>query len=323
MLNQGFHKKQKGIFFLSQKSIFVFKSKLMKAFSLVILFLFVLIAPAISAKVVVIDHPMYQLHKIRKNQNGLLILFPGFGGSPDRIAKSFEIMSYAEKEKFSVVFMKMNSELFTTDDEHQQLTAAMLEMSSKHHVNLDNVVIGGFSAGGMVTTLWSNYLLETDRGFKPEKVFVVDAPLDMRVLYNKAVNYGEDAHENTKAEGEYIKNYCARNLNELEHLEEKIAAVSPIDYKTQSTQNIDNLERIQFRVYTEPDANWWKENRGFDYEMTNSFILIRFVEQAQEGGWDKLELIKTENKGYRPDGSRHPHSWSIVDPKELMIWITK
>ena len=32
---------------------------------------------------------------------------------------------------------------------------------------------------------------------------------------------------------------------------------------------------------------------------------------------DKSELIITQDKGYHQDGSRHPHTWSIVDEKEL------
>jgi hypothetical protein len=37
----------------------------------------------------------------------------------------------------------------------------------------------------------------------------------------------------------------------------------------------------------------------------------------------KIELIKTENKGYRNDGNRHPHSWSIVEVDDLLRWILK
>ena len=32
--------------------------------------------------------------------------------------------------------------------------------------------------------------------------------------------------------------------------------------------------------------------------------------------------MTTIGKGFREDGSRHPHSWSIVDEKELIEWFT-
>ena len=35
----------------------------------------------------------------------------------------------------------------------------------------------------------------------------------------------------------------------------------------------------------------------------------------------RAELITTTGKGYRPDGRRHPHSWSIVDELDLVRWL--
>lgn len=29
--------------------------------------------------------------------------------------------------------------------------------------------------------------------------------------------------------------------------------------------------------------------------------------------WNKIQLIKTKNKGYRSNDERNPHSWLIVD----------
>lgn len=37
----------------------------------------------------------------------------------------------------------------------------------------------------------------------------------------------------------------------------------------------------------------------------------------------RAELIITHDKGYLPDGTRHPHSWSIVDEKELIDWFVE
>ena len=35
----------------------------------------------------------------------------------------------------------------------------------------------------------------------------------------------------------------------------------------------------------------------------------------------KIEYIETQNRGYRANGVRHPHSWAIVDENELIKWI--
>lgn len=58
-------------------------------------------------------------------------------------------------------------------------------------------------------------------------------------------------------------------------------------------------------MYTEPDTLWWKENRMAGYE------------KLKENHFTDIEYIPTKNKGYRTNGERHPHSWSIVDTMDL------
>ena len=60
---------------------------------------------------------------------------------------------------------------------------------------------------------------------------------------------------------------------------------------------------------------------GVDYEQMNAFHLERLSEFLMAKGYDNVELITTEDKGYRADGSRNPHSWSIVDQDGLLQWI--
>jgi hypothetical protein len=41
----------------------------------------------------------------------------------------------------------------------------------------------------------------------------------------------------------------------------------------------------------------------------------------KKSNFKQVEYISTENKGYRANGDRHPHSWSIVDKDKLVEWI--
>ncbi len=40
-----------------------------------------------------------------------------------------------------------------------------------------------------------------------------------------------------------------------------------------------------------------------------------------EFGSENIELIETTDRGYRADGTRHPHSWSIIDKADLIQWM--
>ena len=151
----------------------------------------------------------------------------------------------------------------------------------------------------------------------------MDSPLDLVQLFNNVTNVDSSSHEVSLEEAEYITNYFEEALNTKDSLIQKIGKVSPFNYSSLNFENIEKLKAIDFRIYTEPDSIWWKANRNFKFNETDSYQLIIFAKIAREHGWNNLQLIQTTNKGYRNNGQRHPHSWSIVDPKELIEWIQK
>ena len=95
---------------------------------------------------------------------------------------------------------------------------------------------------------------------------------------------------------------------------------SPYSYIADDGGNAKYYSNIAIRTYTEPDVNWWIANRGKDYYGMNSVDKAGLINQLRILGNDNAELITTTDKGYRPNGGRHPHSWSIVDEKELVDW---
>ena len=55
----------------------------------------------------------------------------------------------------------------------------------------------------------------------------------------------------------------------------------------------------------------------------NAYYIKKLSEDLKNSGFSKVEYIPTENKGYRHNGDRPPHSWSIIDKNGLMEWITE
>ncbi|MBK9320116.1 MAG: hypothetical protein IPM91_15845 [Bacteroidetes bacterium] len=64
---------------------------------------------------------------------------------------------------------------------------------------------------------------------------------------------------------------------------------------------------------------WWKNRRMDSYDM---FALNQkaMINQLKIIGNDKVESINALGKGYRTDGTRHPHPWSIVDVDDCINW---
>ena len=98
--------------------------------------------------------------------------------------------------------------------------------------------------------------------------------------------------------------------------------VSPYSFTDTNQTAIKNIINTPLRIYSEPDINWWLKERNSDFSAMNVLDASAMINELNRLGNTKATLITTQNKGFRkPDNRRHPHSWSIVDNNELIIWL--
>ena len=53
----------------------------------------------------------------------------------------------------------------------------------------------------------------------------------------------------------------------------------------------------------------------------NAYYIRKLSQSLKESGFSQVDYIPTKNRGYRDNGDRHPHSWSIIDKDDLIKWI--
>ena len=123
-------------------------------------------------------------------------------------------------------------------------------------------------------------------------------------------------------EGKWVTAVLEKNLGgTATEKQEAYIQYSPYCHIALDGGNARLLEKnIAIRVYSEPDVHWWIETRRKDFYDMNTIDAAALVNTLKIQGNTEAELILTTDKGYRPDGSRHPHSWSIVDEQELIDW---
>ena len=156
----------------------------------------------------------------------------------------------------------------------------------------------------------------------PKGVFIVDSPIDLVALYKSSEknidrNFSKPSIQESTWSLEILGDNFGNPKDDIKKYEDKAV----FTFSTDNTSNLKKLKRIKIRLYTEPDTLWWKKNRMADYEQMNAFYIKKLSESLKIKGFENVEYIPTENKGYRADGERHPHSWAIVDKKDLMNWI--
>lgn len=154
-------------------------------------------------------------------------------------------------------------------------------------------------------------------------VFAVDAPLDWYRLWENAVFVLANASPRANVAEARIARAAleARIGRRPTQTSRAYLAASPLASRTRDGGQARTLAGIAVRAYTEPDIEWWMTNRGGDYYGMNALDAAALIRSLTVSGHTRAELIVTTGKGFRADGRRHPHSWSIVDQKDLARWI--
>ncbi len=263
----------------------------------------------------------FELHK-HIESNKLLILYPGGATTSKQTKEEFDILEPAKENNVSVLLSNFNKHLWmdsmTIDQQIQVIKSAIEKYNMSHY----DIYIGGMSIGGNVSLTIANHLITEKSSISPKGVFVVDSPIDLYALYKTAKNdlFNPDFSEQRLAEPKWIINYFEKNFGKNDELVQHIQAASPFVFQIDYIA-VPQLRNCKLRFYTEPDSLWWLENRQTAYEYTNAYAIQQIATSLNDKKWDSFELIETKNKGYRANGDRHPHSWSIVDTEELIEWM--
>jgi hypothetical protein len=166
---------------------------------------------------------------------------------------------------------------------------------------------------------------KSDHDLSPLALAICDAPLDFNRFW-KVGNFAilNNTHPTSKNEAQWVNYQLEKNLggSPIDN-PKKYIEYSPFSYSEKLDTKLAMMNDIFIRYYTEPDVNWWMKNRNRSYTGINSVDGAEWINQLNQTGHSNAELILTENKGVRPNGERHPHSWSIVDNKELIKWFVQ
>ena len=97
---------------------------------------------------------------------------------------------------------------------------------------------------------------------------------------------------------------------------------SPYSFSDTTQKAIKNLIKTPIMIISEPDIQWWLKERGYDYSYNNISDHAAMINELQRLGNNNAVLVTTTGKGYRkPNNMRHPHSWSIADPEQIIKWL--
>ena len=259
---------------------------------------------------------------------GMLVLFPPNGQpAEESVSANSILIALAQERGLLTVVPSVNHNLYLDSATLRAINAILGAALTKYRPPLNKVVLGGFSLGGMNAIRYTELAYEDSLAtvVRPVAVYGIDPPLDWARLYYSFANAAaKNFSEVAVAEANY---FLARLNSEFGGGPEK----QPATYTQRSMYSHTSpgggytryLRRIPVRIYSDPDINWQLANRRVDYYDMNALDGAAMINQLRLDGNARAEFVNALGKGYRPDGTRHPHSWSLAEPRECVQWVLR
>ncbi len=315
----------------------------MKLFlSVILLFYYSITIGQVAEKVIVYNQDPYDLYNFEPTDStnlfylkltpktqpiGCLVIIPGAGELVEDVMKQITLHNLAVENGLLVIFPSINWGSNRFIEELNFLDTIFKQVVELHKIPKDKFIIGGFSNGGMISLKYAEKsdMDKADKFIIPKAVFALDPPLDLVHLYNHAKR---DVERNFSIpavnEGHWIMNmYKTEFGGTPEEVPNEYIKYSIFSNSEKDGGNAKYLLHTPIRIYTEPDIDWQMKNRHRDFYDLNCTDISAMINLLQLNGNKNAEMIVTYNKGVRLNGTKHPHSWSIMDSADCLTWILK
>lgn len=263
----------------------------------------------------------------KEKVNSFMVLLDGFGNSPQDVLFQTGIPKYASQQGILTIIplLKTGPSYFGSDTASQQSLKEIINLVvNRYQLKGKDLYIGGFSIGGTCAVKYSGLSVQNNYPVKPKAVFAIDPPLDWERYYNAAKRVVRLSNP-AKVNGEvfYMIDRIQKEMKGTPKTAlENFYTQSPYSFSDTTQNAVKNLIKTPIMIISEPDIQWWLKERGYDYSYNNITDHAAMINELQRLGNNNAVLVTTTGKGYRkPNNMRHPHSWSIADPEQIVKWL--
>lgn len=256
---------------------------------------------------------------------GVIVLLPGTWDRVEYVLTcNKELSQLSFDNQVAVLVPSVNQRLTLNKDVLNFLNSVFKDAIHKYQLPAGKFVLGGFSMGGLFSIRYTEmaYKDSSLTAIRPAAVYSVDGPMDLKNMFyalKRANERNPQAIEPPYAMREFIKNTGGSPAE----VSDQYIHYSAYSREDKNGGNIQYLKNVPIRIYNDVDVNWWLQNRNADIYDMNALDQSAAINWLHHLGNKEAEFINAYQKGYRLDGTRHPHSWSIVDAGDCMKWVLK
>ncbi len=264
------------------------------------------------------------------NVKGVLVLLPGSGANFDDFAvpkaRYLPAAGTLAARGIATVLVAPAPDVIFGDAAHlDRLEDTLTEVIGGLTSQPVPIAIGGLSRGGTDALLLAERCASAAcrMPYAVRAVFTVDAPLDYGRLLEVARREQREKPPLTNLEEARLIEASLLRLAGADAgpTSPRLLEASPLTANAPDGGRARALAHVAVRAYTEPDVQWWLTERNVDYYGMNALDAASLVRHLRLLGNADAALVTTTGRGVRPDGRRHPHSWSIVDEADLACWV--
>ena len=268
---------------------------------------------------------LYYLKSVPKTEiKGVLVILPSGGEITENLLKQITLHQLAVENGFLILIPSINFGTESGDAEFFILDKIFNEIVKEYHVSKDNFILGGLSNGAMISLRYAEKAVKNPYKtfLTPKGIFALDSPLDKAHLYKFCER--EIERNFTQAgvdEGKWIIGKYKKLYGTPYKHPKKYVEASIYSYGEKEGGNAKYLKNIPLRMYTDFDVDWLMNQRHRDLYDWNGTDIIAMINILKVMGNDDANVIISYGKGFKLDGSKHPHSWSIMDSQDCLKWI--
>lgn len=257
----------------------------------------------------------------------VLVLLPGFGQSSENIFLDTDFHKIGYEKNMGVMAFSGRMRITADSVFQEKFKEVLNHIRQETGIGEDRFVLGGFSAGGVIALRYTELCHQYPDKYpiQPPAVFMADAPVDLFHSWtlqeeNLKNNYSEISVNEAKFLTKYYQENYGATPTENPALFMRLTPFS-IDQKYGNNEQF--LKTVAVRAYHDIDVAWRLKYRNQTARYDNYVATSELINRLLLMGNEKAEFIQTFQTGYRTNGERHPHSWSIVDETECVEWITQ
>jgi hypothetical protein len=259
---------------------------------------------------------------------GLLVILGGFSYPQETLIETnLPVKACAAGYTVLLPFLYRADTVDRNNIFETRLEALIPEVIRKYNIPKNKFIIGGQSWAGHQAMFYAEkaYNPNYKSIVKPNAVFGVDPPLDLKRLFNGYIRaMAIDTSKKKGAEAVMITTLFKNQFGGTPAQKPKAYEMASSFYRdAKDGGNAKYLTSIPVRLYSDPDINWFIMQRNGPVEWTNLADISACIVQLRLLGNKNAEYISCLGKGFLPNGERHPHAFSMLDADEFITWADK